>query len=527
MIVLNGIQCDVGVLDFTASTHFLDLYGNNNFISYNSFLKGTGSTVRYLKGDQNIMDIPYHNLQGHNDTSTFPFQIKTATNHITVAGNLVIGAIYAQIELGNYNLTVNGTTTLSNSGNIWSVLSKTGPGNILFIGQVTNNSVFNFTGNPTVELRGGLNMPVSAAGASYFGTGLWSFTTNNQTLTIPTIGTLTWDAPILISGAITVTMECGDTIGRMIMNNYIDGNNASSTWVNKAKLYFNNASFYVPFATAGVFDYTTFSSSVVGYIFNGSITLPSTGYQGLTIGGTGTKTLAGNTTVSQQLIVGYPGFGTLQCSTHNLTVSGLTTLGGGGADAGILYKSGAGNILFVGKLSATAGASNLVDLSGGNPTVEWRGGYDFQNVGTMQTGTGLHTFSTNNQTIGSTIATQVVHAGNVLISGAITLTLSSAGWFKFLGTVDGNNASSTLDNRCVTEYQHATMPMTTGILQTDGGANTWKYNLAGNQAVKGGTYRTLELGGSGVKQLQGNVDWITAYSLTGTATVDLNGFTLS
>ena len=73
--------------------------------------------------------------------------------------------------------------------------------------------------------------------------------------------------------------------------------------------------------------------------------------------------------------------------------------------------------------------------------------------------------------------------------------------------------------------------MVTGQLQTNNAANTFKYNRAGVQDVKGGTYRTIEFGGSGVKTLLGNVIINTtaggSQSTTGSASVNLNGFTIT
>jgi len=62
-------------------------------------------------------------------------------------------------------------------------------------------------------------------------------------------------------------------------------------------------------------------------------------------------------------------------------------------------------------------------------------------------------------------------------------------------------------------------------------ANIWRYDKAGNQDIKGTTYRTLEFGGSGVKTLLGNVVVNTtaggSWSITGTASINYNGFTIT
>jgi hypothetical protein len=82
-------------------------------------------------------------------------------------------------------------------------------------------------------------------------------------------------------------------------------------------------------------------------------------------------------------------------------------------------------------------------------------------------------------------------------------------------------------------YQSATQPMVTGILDTSTNLNTWIYGL-NNQNIKGSptispkqVYRNLTLNGTGVKTLQGYVSVLNTYTLTAPATLALNGFTLT
>jgi hypothetical protein len=266
--------------------------------------------------------------------------------------------------------------------------------------------------------------------------------------------------------------------------------------------------------STGVFTQSA-STSIVGFTYNGNMTLPFSTFQGLYIGGSGVKTLSANTTVAQNFQIA----GTsatvdgLECSTFDFSVTGTTT------NSGLLSKNGAGSMVFVG----LANFGNALNLTG-NPSVEFRGGISI-NCSTFYTGTGTWTFTTNNQSVTGNISVNTFDCP-ILISGAITVTANRNANFqmKCLNTINGNNAASTFDNQTTLNYQNATRPMVTGVLQTNAAANTWIYGL-NNQDIKGGTYRILTLNGTGVKTLQGNVIVATTYTLTAPATLNLNGFT--
>lgn len=492
-ITINGDIQATGTVDLTSTTFTLVLKGVNNYI--NNFVSSTTSTVTYARvGDQNIMDLSYRNLniQG--------IGTKYVQANTTITGNLVIGAS-AKIEIGTYDFTVNGTTSMSTA-----TFSKTGAGALVFIGNLSaDNGTFTLSGNPTVETRGGVSLQVATITS---GTGTWSFTTNSQTVTC-SAGIKQFSGPVIVSGAITVTLT---GTSAMQINDSLNGDNAGSAFVNKGLLYMNTST--APMTTGSI-DKDNFANTM-GYVMNGSFTIPYTAYSSLFVSGTGTKTLSGNTTLSANLSAS--GSGTLDISSYNLTVTGTTII----SSATLTKSSGTGNTIFIGLLTI----SNATwSFNTGSPATELRAGWTFNGTNTFSV-LGTLTFTTNNQTVTGTTATI---AANLLISGAITIT--NTGTLIITGTIDGNNASSTIDNRFAMDYKNATMPMVTGVLQCDAAANTWKYNLTGAQNVKGGTYRTIEFGGSGVKTLQGNVIINTtaggSQSTTGTASVNLNGFTIT
>lgn len=496
----------------------------------------TANTIAY-SGNYSAT-IPSYFTNFHNLTisggGTKTFGVNTTLN-----GNLLLNGT-GILQLSTYNLTVTGTTTLQNGSN---QLLKSGSGNVLFIGELIRSSngteSLDFSvGNPNVELRGGINQ---FGGVNWLnfktGTGTWSFTTNNQT--IQQNLTINFDCPILIVGAISLTLS---TVGSADLNvglyNTINGTVAGSTLVvgNNTSIYSTNLNLYVntTFMTTGTVDLTK-TSGKVAYLFNGNFTLPYSSYNGLVIGGTGTKSPSSNLTIGQRGLTINSG-ATFDLLTYNLDNATTTNIN----NSSNLNKTGSGNVIFGGTVTYTGNTLPSIDFSVGNPTVTVRNGLRFAATANtaFKSGTGVWTFDTNNQSIQSGNAT-VTFDCPITISGAITLTHSfSSGTFSTLilkGVLNGNNASSNFTNGagCTINYQNATQPMVTGILDTSTNLNTWIYG-SGNQDIKGSpttspkqVYRNLTLNGGGVKTLQGYVSVQNTYTLTSPATLALNGFTLT
>jgi hypothetical protein len=465
---------------------------------------------------------------------------KTLGVNTTLNGNLslVASTSGAILELSTFNLSVTGTTTIGiSSATVFSRLSKNGAGNVLFTGLVTVHNLgtlvtlIDFSvGNPTVELRGGIGSGnFNDANFIKTGTGQWTFSTNNQSIACQ--GALNFDCPVLVSGAITLTLVMTAGAKRINFNNSVNGNNAGSTLINTNNtiLSINNASFPQPMTT-GILDITT-NANILCYAFNGNYTIPYTSLQSLQLESTsGTKSLSGNTILNGNLIMETNFAGsTFELSTFNLTVLGTTNLRGG-----TLSKNGAGNIIFTGTIDYRNSSASINFT--GNPSVELKNGINFINPGTTQTGTGTWTFSTNSQSISNIAGNSVTLTFNclILVSGTITLTIGGGNFtytFVSNGLINGNNAGSTLrlgTNSPTLNYQNTTQPMATGVLDTSTNLNTFIYG-AGNQQVRGGTpqqYRNLRFSGSGTtKTLQGNINVQNTYTVDAGVTVNLNGFT--
>lgn len=120
-----------------------------------------------------------------------------------------------------------------------------------------------------------------------------------------------------------------------------------------------------------------------------------------------------------------------ECGPYNLTVTGSATLGSIGSAYKFTKSSTTGSLLFIGNVNYFG----TIDLSGGNPNVELRGGMLIQTFGANM-GTGTYTFSTNSQTINYVANFGSVCAAPIVVSGAITVTLTG-GPFRTNSTISG------------------------------------------------------------------------------------------
>lgn len=461
----------------------------------------------------------------------------TGTGTKTVSANTSVSSLSltaaGTMDLASYNFTNSGVTAIGNGVASPGNLLKTGAGSVLFVGNLTfANSAgqsLNFSGNPTVELRGGINFATGRQQSFTSGTGLWSFTTNNQSI-IGGSGVQNWQYTfnsVLISGPITVTQQ-PTALFYIYFNTSLNGDNALSKYVPGAGtiINYNGAPM-----TTGVFDIFGSAASIIGFNYSGAMTLPYSAFNGLMVLNTGTKTAMANTTATS-LIVSNSGY--FELSTYDLSVSGATTLGVQTSSFGRIGKTGAGNILFGGLVSffGLSGGSTSGLFLTGNPTVELRGGLLTGAFQTDFTGSPVVNVTTNNQSFTNGWPNQNIINYDINIVGAITLTTlttnaSTGCIWEFGGVLNGNNVASTVLNGGRIRYNNAATPMATGVLDTSTTAgNTFIYGN-GNQNIKGGTYRNLTFNGGGVKTLQGNVIKTGTYILTAPATVNLNGFTLT
>jgi hypothetical protein len=460
---------------------------------------------------------------------------KTLIGDTTLSGSLLmntIGVIGSPtiLELSSYNLSISGVTTLFG----YNQLSKSSSGNVIFSGvlTLTANSAINFSGNPTIEFRGGMSTNNSPS-IFNLGNNKISFTTNNQTFLTQNNGGW-WDFynDMDIVGAISITFRKGSLGDSAVYKIYglINGTHASSELKVETNLLLMTST-SASFMSVGILN-TSSSFSGIGYMWDGNYTIPITSFYNLFIGGTGTKTLSGNTTINRDLTFGRTSVSTggiLECSSYNLTILGVTSITSNGAG---FLKSGGGNIEFTGIVSVI-GYPVSIDFSIGNPTIEFKGGISANNFfgGVFNLGSGVVTFSTNNQSIITQYSsTTVLNFYDIIISGSISLTLQTVNNYNsrvnIINSINGTVAGSSLilGTGNVASYLGSSAPMITGSLNSSTNLNTWYYGND-NQDIKGGTYRNLILNGGGVKTLQGNVSVLNTYTLTAPATKNDNGYT--
>lgn len=512
--VTGDIQA-TGTVDMTGSSTGLILYGVNNFIV--TFTSGTSSTVTYAKtfGEQPVMNIAYRNL------STNGFGTRIMVSNISVAGNLSIAAGSTSIadsvvfEAGAYNLTVTGTTTISNG----AAFSKNGTGSLLFIGAFSDAGFLthaSFTGNPNIEFRGGISIYNNSVD---FGAGTVTFTTNSQTITQINSGISKFTTPSIV-GAITLTVGVGSGAFQVTS---IDGTVSGSALINKGILYI--ASSTMPMPTNGTWDYTTYSTNTIGFVVNGNFTIPYTTFTGsVLISGTGTKSLSGATTIGGDFTLSNVIAAATFDPAYNISVTGSTIINNS------IFKCTTASLsfLFVGMMGTGGGGGSTIDFSSGNPSVELRNGLGA--ITSFTSGSGTWSFTTNNQTLN--LGNSVMSFDCSILIAGITVTLSSSIIETFNGVINGSNSSSILDNRSTLNYTNATAPMITGKLYCNQAANTFTYGASGNQDIQVPSdptpgYKNLTLSGSGAKKLLGNVSVKGVYTLTAPATLDTNGFSLT
>ncbi|BAU52965.1 hypothetical protein [Mucilaginibacter gotjawali] len=512
---ISGELNMVGSLDMSNAAHQLLLYGYSNYIAL--FIPGTSGTVNYVSTSayQSVMPATYQNLTISGTGTSQLIGDVIVNGNLILSGNPNTGA-GGILELSNCSFTVYGTSTFNQP----SLLSKnSNVGNTLFVGAVSanggDNKRFNLSGNPNMEFRGGLSLNQNSQ-QSNLGTGLMSFTTNNQNLN----GTSTFNfgANIFIGSGITLTIT-GNGINSF---GTITGEDSSSTLNNNSQLYlFNNT---LPMSTGGVFNYMNTTPSTIGFCCNGNLTIPLNTFYNLDIQGTGVKTLGANTTVNNNLTL--ENSGNLECSSYSLSVTGVTVAN----QPSLLSKnSNSGYLLFEGNVTGLGGDSKRFDFTG-NPNIEFRNGFSLNQKASGNTlGTGVISFTTNNQNFAYTSG-QTIVSNPILISGAITVVFSgplSGGYFDLLNTVNGTISGSTWNNECYSKYENEQEPMQIGTLICNSISNTFEYGRSGNQDINPVTYLNLTLSTNGSKRLLGNVSVLDSYILSSPAILDSNGYALT
>lgn len=399
---------------------------------------------------------------------------------IILSGNLVVDGTY---QLTNLSLTVNGLTSISGT-----LDDNNSGGSNRFDGTVTINSggVFSTTLNSAYDFRGGIT---NNGTCSLTGTGGKIFsTTASQTLT--GTGNITLN-PVTINAGITVTnTNSGITTinGAFTLNGVFEDGNSSGS---------NVFGGLISIPTGGSLS-TTFNSN---YEFQGGITTTGTGSVSLT--GTGMCTFSATQSINQlgPVVISnlsVPSGVTLSFSnTANFTNLGTTSI-----DGTISVLASGGTKRFDG-LVTISGTGTFTNNN--NAIFEFRGGIANDGTLTLNSGSGVKSFTTNNQnisgsgtfnltpvtvsspsttTIGGTVSigSLTINSGAAIdFSGSGSLTVS--GTTTLSGTLTCNTSGSVTLTGAITQ---------TGILDLSSGNFT-----AGGTNTLSGTASTTDNNNSG------------------------------
>ena len=499
-LTINNDCLIYGALNMSTSNaaHILGMNGVNNYINPSLFVTGTGSTVIYgTQSSVNILALTYRNLQFSNGG------VKTFVGNTTVTG-----------------------TTIINRGTLSNALFIENNGNVLFTGNLSfganivsitfSRGDFEFKGGIT---GGGGNTPI------FFSSTINSLSFT-ETQTINSSGSnnnIHYQVASTISDTKTVTFS--GTAPHILYEN-INGLGASATLNNNGNLQIQQIT--MPMST-GVFNYMNTAGSMLVFGYNGNLTLPYTTYANLGIGGSGIKTLGGNTTCNASVgsfdyVLGAGSSNIITTSELQLSnFNFLCSSGNNNFSARLSKNSLTGTTIFVGQLITTFGGTNCNYNFQSGYEIELRGGLLFS--GTASAGLTFR-FTTNNQTYNTRSNSETY---NLLIDN-VTVTYSTTETI-FSGTINGTNSSSIFDCRGTFDYRSDSVIMVTGLFRTDQAANTFIYNKTGTAQVirvpDDGNYRNLTLtgntstktvGGGGTTNARGTYTLNAGVTVVGTIT---------
>ena len=234
----------------------------------------------------------------------------------------------------------------------------------------------------------------------------------------------------------------------------------------------------------------------------------STTFYDLSLSGSASISNGVATTIGHNLSIGD---GTsFNAGAYNLTIAGTTTVGEGSSGT-LVISSATGTKTFGGLVTVSSGATWN---NSGNSDVTFKGGITKDGDGTFTSGTGTHTFNTNDQELsGVTIAIQ-----KIMVTGK---TLTNKGTLNVGTGLDGSG--TLMQDNYSTLYIGGTSTITT--LTAIATENIVSYN-GSSQSIKSTNYYNLKLEGSGTYTMQNGTTSIAQnFSLSGLSTLSVAAVT--
>ena len=431
----------------------------------------------------------------------------------------------AFVRISTGTCTIGGDITMNNT-NLRTYILFTGTGTLYAGGTITGGGI-------TSNAGGGATAPTSGTvNYNHFGAqsiGIYTYynlTTSNSGIKTLT-GAITVNNNLAITGTATLASDAyqitGNATGTFTMASGTTltlGNTGSATSIIFPT---NFTSGNTTLNSASTVIYQSTAAQVVSNI-------PS--YGNLTLATSGTKTLAGATTVNGNLAI--QGSATLASDAYQITgnatgtftmASGATlTLGNTGSATNILFPTN-----FTSANTILNSASRVIYQSNGAQTVSNVPAYGNLQVSTGNTKTVTGSVTVNGDltvdngvtlSMGTATATWDV-VGNATVDGTLDFSTTAAKTFNLTGNLVNVTGTITMTgaglvhNLNLGGSNNAISTFTT----TAGSGSTVTYNRAGDQQVFGsGNYQNLTLSGSGIKTMQGAVTVNNNLAIQGTAT---------
>jgi len=276
----------IGIFDnISTSSRFYNFpgatwnYGGSNFDTDIRLYSNFNSNLFNYAGSSNQSIITpfdaYWNLTS-SGTGT-----KTLSGNTIVNGNLNISS-GTSIQIATYDLSVSGSTSVSGT-----ILDNSSVGTDRFIGPVTINAGGNWdysTGNEACEFRGGLTHNGTGFNS---GTGIYSFTTNTQTLGGTTA--ITFKGDLIVTG-ITLNNTNTTTIEGVL--------GGTGTWNNNSGSVLNYENSAAPLVANFA---VNADPNTVNYSRSGDQVLRPATYHHLIVSNSGSKRFGGTINVNGNL----------------------------------------------------------------------------------------------------------------------------------------------------------------------------------------------------------------------------------